>query len=225
MEQFLKNFFNDNSVCVGLCDLKRKNEVKEFLFTEQMQPAVQTAQMFAQGAYQQQFTQPEQQFFQPAAQLQTLKQNIFKQTQNFTQKPQTVQQKIEPQKTVEMKTVEVKPQKQTLAQRFAAQQKEYAAQQAFLAEQRKKYAQQQEQAQKSFIEQAKAAQQAQLLQQQVKQQEKHVENNSLSSIKREFTINGKTYIEYGPKNAYEPKVIVNGNMKKVVSAAVSARFN
>ena len=24
MEQFLKDFFNDNSVCVGLCDLKRK---------------------------------------------------------------------------------------------------------------------------------------------------------------------------------------------------------
>ena len=24
MEQFLRDFFNDNSVCVGLCDLKRK---------------------------------------------------------------------------------------------------------------------------------------------------------------------------------------------------------
>ena len=26
MEQFLKNFFNDNSLCVGLCDLSRKTD-------------------------------------------------------------------------------------------------------------------------------------------------------------------------------------------------------
>ena len=227
MEQFLKNFFNDNSVCVGLCDLKRKNEVKEFLFTEQAQPAVQTAQTvqtIAQPVYQQQFAQPE--IRQPEVKP------ILKQTQNFTQKPQIKTQQVEIQKPVEMKNVEVKPQKQTLAQRFAAQQREYAAQQAFLAEQRKKHAQQQLQAQKSFIEQAKIAQQTQKLQQQAPQtqptkptnvQEKHEIEQPLFSVKRSFTIDGKTYFEYGSGKSHEPKVIVNGNMKKVVSAAVPAR--
>jgi len=155
MEQFLKNFFNDNSVCVGLCDLKRKTD---------------EVRIMPQASVQAQYQQPKAQNIQPQMQ-------------------RTVQQ--QPQQ---------KPQRQSLAQIFAAQQKAYAAQQAYLAQQRQKYA-------------AQAQQQTQ--QRVVQQKPVYTEAKPLFANQ-----NTNSYIQQMPQKKSQTTVIVNGNMKKVISAAV-----
>ena len=151
MEQFLRDFFNDNSLCVGLCDLKRKtaNDVRN------QAPFVQS--------------KPTQQ-------------------QTFTfEKP-----KVQPSQVQ-------KPQRQTLAQKFAEQQQAYAARQAYIAQQRQKFAQEQ------------------AIQQRV------VEQKAVYSQSRPVFVNPNAYIEKPAQQKSQTKVIVNGNMKKVVSPAVPAR--
>lgn len=161
MEQILKDFFNDNSVCVGLCDLKRKIDEVKFSFA------------------------PQHQFQQPI------------------QKP--VQQ------------MQQKPQRQTLAQKFAAQQQEYAAKQAYLEEQRRKYALMQEQVQQ--MERQAALRQQQAVQQRVVQQKPtYKASQSVNASNNLYMKN--TQNQAAPKQT----VIVNGNMKKVISAAVPARY-
>ena len=152
MEQFLKNFFNDNSVCIGLCDLKRKTDEMKVSFSSQIQ-----------------YQQPVQ---------------------------KTVQQP--------------KPQKQTLAQKFAEQQKEYAAKQAYLEEQRRIYAEMQRKVQ--LMEQQNA-------------QQRLVQQKAVYSQARTTANNVNSYRQAVAKQqAPQTRVIVNGNMKKVVSAAVPARY-
>ena len=112
-----------------------------------------------------------------------------------------------------------KQQKQTLAQKFAAQQQAYAEQQARIAEQRKLYAeeiakqkaymQQQQANQKSqFAQHAYAAQQEiQQIQERIVQQRPVFNNNPYRKIE-----------------SAQSRVIVNGNMKKVVSPAIPVRY-
>ena len=166
MEQFLKNFFNDNSVCVGLCDLKRKTDEITFTYATQQQPQVQQA------------------------------------------RPQMMQ-----------KPVQQKPQKQTLAQRFAAQQQAYAAQQAYIAEQRKLYAEQLAQ-QKAYMAQQQANQKSQFA------QHAYAAQQEMQRVVQQKPVSGQSSNPYRPfaqSNAPKSKVIVNGNMKKIVSPAVPAR--
>ena len=160
MEQFFFFFFNDNSVCVGLCDLKRKIDDVNFAYT-------------AQPQYQQPTQRPAQQ-------------------------------------------AQPKPQKQTLAQKFAAQQKEYAAKQAYLEEQRRKYALMQQQVQQ-MERQAALRQQA--------AQQKVVQQKPVYKAAQQVNASPNMYMRNTQKQA-APKqtVIVNGSMKKVVSAAVPARY-
>ena len=153
MEQILKNFFNDNSVCVGLCDLKRK--------------------------------------------IDNININYAQQTQYQQTNSQNAQQQM--QRTV-LQQPQQKPQKQTLAQIFAAQQQAYAAQQAYLAQQRQKYA-------------AQTQQQAQ--QRVVQQKPVYTEAKPLFANQ-----NTNSYIQQMPQKKPQTTVIVNGNMKKVISAAV-----
>ncbi len=155
MEQFLKNFFNDNSVCVGLCDLKRKNDEVKFNYASQMQ----------------------------------------QQVQNY-------------QKPVQ-KTVQQKPQKQTLAQKFAAQQQEYAAKQAYLEEQRRKYAQMQRQ--------------VELMEQQAARQ-RVVQQKAVYAAAKTTPVNNPYRQAVPQQQASQSRVIVDGNIKKVISAAVPARY-
>lgn len=160
MEQFLKDFFNDNSVCVGLCDLKRKLDEEKFNYSAQLQ---------------------------------------------FQQQTQCPAQQAQP-----------KPQRQTLAQKFAAQQQEYAAKQAYLEEQRRKYAIMQEQVQQ-MERQAVLRQQA--VQQRVVQQKPvYKPAQSVNSTNNVYMRNTQK------QEAPQTRVIVNGNMKKVISAAVPARY-
>ena len=138
MEQFLRDFFNDNSVCVGLCDLKRKTSTSM------------------------------------------------------------------PQQTFVNKAPQPKPQKQTLAQKFAAQQQAYAAQQAYVAQQRQKYAQVQQQMQQRVVQQKPI----------------------YSEAKPVFVSKNPYCPQATPQQNPQVKVIVNGNTKKIVSAAVPAgRYN
>ena len=147
MEQFLKNFFNDNSVCIGLCDLKRKtNEVK--------------INFAAQTNYQ-----------------------------------QPVQKAAH--------------QKQTLAQKFAEQQKEYAAKQAYLEEQRRIYAEMQRKVQ--LMEQQNA-------------QQRRVQQKAVYTAAKTSSVNNPYRQVVQKQQTPQERVIVNGNMKKVVSAAVPARY-
>lgn len=166
MEQFLKNFFNDNSVCVGLCDLKRKTDEIKFTFETQ-----QTASPFVQ---------------------------------------QPVQQPI-------------KPQKQTLAQKFAAQQQAYAEQQAKIAEQRRLYAEQLAE-QKAFMAQQKASQKSQFAQHAYAAQQEIQEFQDKIVQQRPVFTHRNPYRPTVQPEAPRTRVIVNGNMKKVVSPAVPARY-
>lgn len=164
MEQFLKDFFNDNSVCIGLCDLKRKVSEVQFNFAQQVQ---------SQPVYQQTFYQ------QPQPQVQG--------------RPQPRPQ-------------QPKPQRQTLAQKFAeqqrayeAQQKAYAARQVYLEQQRQNFAQ---------------------VQQSV-QQQKTVQQRPVYTEAKPVFANSNPYC----KQVQQPqsRVIIDGNKKKVISAAVPAR--
>ncbi len=153
MEQILKNFFNDNSVCIGLCDLKRKLE--DVKLCQSVPSPIQ---------------QPVQKAF---------------------------QQKVQP------------AQKQTLAQKFAEQQREYAAKQAYLEEQKRIYAQMQRK--------------VQLMEQQAAQQRLAQQRNVYSG--KQVSQAASPYRQTTAKQqAPQARVIVNGNMKKVVSAAVPARY-
>lgn len=163
MEQFLKDFFNDNSVCVGLCDLKRKTlDMKPEVFAQVKTPQP-NPQIYQQACYQTKQT--------------------FTQQQTFAQPQPQVQQK---------------PQRQTLAQKFAAQQ------QAYLAQQRQKYAQVQQ-----SIEQA---------------QQRPVQQKPVYSEAKPVYVNPNSYIQQAPQQHSQTKIIVNGNMKKVVSPAIPARY-
>lgn len=147
MENLLTKFFDDNSVCIGLCDLKRKIEIKQINYYAQ----------------------------QPYANI-GMPVNTSKQTQSMPQ-------------PVRMQQTQAKPQRQSLAQIFAAQQQAYAAQQAYNA-------QQHTQQFRANMQQA---------------QNKTVQN--VQNIARNSN-----------NQAFQSKVIVNGNMKKVISAAVPARY-
>ena len=161
MEQFLKNFFNNNSVCVGLCDLERKVADAQFNY----------AQNFAQQA--------------------PLKQSVIQAT--------PVQQR---------QVVQPKPQKQSLAQIFAAQQQAYAQQQA------------QMQQQQTFRAQAQQVQQT--FQQ---PQSRVVQHKPVYTEARPVYVNQQNVESY-VQRVHQPqtRVIVNGNMKKVVSPAIPARY-
>lgn len=168
MEQFLKDFFNDNSVCVGLCDLKRKTlDLKPQMYAP-VQPQ-QTTQQVYQQVYQQNYTQAKQTFAQP--------------------KPQ----------------VQQKPQRQTLAQKFAEQQRAYAQQQAYLAQQRERFAQVQQTLEQST-------------------QPRPVQQKAVYSEAKPVYANQNSYIQQAPQQHSQTRVIVNGNMKKVVSPAIPARY-
>ena len=87
MEQFFKNFFNDNSLCVGLCDLSRKtNEIvtvnvykSEKLLKPQPAP---------------EYIQPQQKIEEPQIQKakQTLAQYFLAQQQEYAEKQRALQQ-------------------------------------------------------------------------------------------------------------------------------------
>lgn len=154
MENFLTKFFDDNSVCTGLCDLKRKTETAQLNYYYAQQQAVRP---------------------QMRPQVQKPVQQTVKQT---TQMPQA------------------KPQKQSLAQIFAAQQQAYAAQQAYNAQQ-------------------KTQQFRTNMQQQAQQQYQKPQVN---------TVQKQSYVQNANPQALNSRVIVNGSMKKVVSAAVPARY-
>ena len=163
MEQFLKNFFNNNSVCVGLCDLERKISEAQFTYAQNVAPQVPLPQRTVQ--------------------------------------PRPVQQQT---------VVQPKPQKQSLAQLFAAQQQAYAQQQA------------QMQQRQTFKAQAQQVQQASYYQQ---PQQRVVQQKPVYTEARPVYVNQQnleSYVQRAPQP--QTRVIVNGNMKKIVSAAVPARY-
>ena len=177
MEQFLKNFFNDNSVCVGLCDLSRKTVEVKPVYPQQLSNA-------------------------PAFQQKPQMQNYFSSQPVQSKQSVYAQPKIQPQPVNIAPAAVQKPKKQTLAQKFAAQQKEYAAQQAYIAQQRQKYAAQQ------------AAQQS--------VQQRTVQQKPVYSEAKPLYVSPNSYIQQAPQQHPQSRVIVNGNMKKVISAAVPA---
>ena len=113
----------------------------------------------------------------------------------------------------------------SLAQKFAAQQQAYAEQQAKIAEQRKIYAEQLAK-QKAQMQQQQAnqksqfAQHAYAAQREIQQiQERMVQQRPVSSH------SNNPYRQFVQPNAQsQTRVIVNGNMKKVVSPAIPARY-
>lgn len=180
MEQFLKNFFNDNSVCVGLCDLSRKTVDVKPVYEQQLMNAYVSQQKYSQPQVQNYFSsQPVQ-----------VKQSVY------------TQPKSQPQQVNVAPAAVQKPKKQSLAQKFAAQQREYAAQQAYIAQQRQKYAAQQ------------AAQQT--------VQQRTVQQKPVYSEAKPLYVNPNSYIQQAPQQYPQSRVIVNGNKKKVISAAVPA---
>lgn len=168
MEQFLRNFFNNDSVCLGLCDLQRKIAGVSF----NNPPA-------HMQAYTQQIPQAYQQAY----------------AQNYAQ------QQVQPQPQ----------QRMSLSQYFAQQQREYAAKQAYASQKQTMVAPQV--SKNPYGPQQQAFQQV-MNQPQTQQRPVHVQQSS----------NVESYIQQRPTHS-QPKTttIINGNMKKVVSAAVPAR--
>lgn len=174
MEQFLRNFFNNDSVCLGLCDLQRK---------------IAGVSFNNPPAHMQAYAQPTPQVYQQAY------------AQNYAQ------QQIQPQPQ----------QRMSLSQYFAQQQREYAAKQAYASQKQTMVAPQVSKnpyaPQQRTFQQAMNQPQVQV-QPQPQQRQVHVQQSS----------NVESYIQQRPTHS-QPKTttIINGNMKKVISAAVPAR--
>ena len=166
MEQLLRNFLNDNSTCIGLCDLDRKTTSINTLYAQQ-------------NAYKPQV-------------------NVSYTNVNMNQ---------------QMVQSQPKPQKQSLAQIFAAQQREYVAQQQKAYAQRQAYVEQQRSTFASAVQQ-QAAQQKVVQQKAVYTESKPVYANAVDY--------NQSLLNQMRKNS-QSSVIVNGNSKKVISAAVPVR--
>jgi hypothetical protein len=162
MKQFLNDFFSDDTVCLGICDLKRK---------------------IAKASLTQQVTTVN-----------------YANLQNYSEPVKPTQQTYA--------TVQQKPQKQTLAQKFAAQQQAYAAQQAYIEQQRQRF--------------AAVQQNFQATQQQYQQT---IQQKQVYTEAKPVYVNKNPYYSQTSQNNYQPKVIIDGSKKKVVSAAVPARYS
>lgn len=168
MEQFLRNFFNNDSVCLGLCDLQRK--IAGVSFNN------------------------------PPAHMQIPVQNLQPQVYQQAYAQAYTQQQVQPQ------------QKMSLSQYFAQQQREYAAKQAYASQKQ------------TMV----APQTSQNPYRQVPQQTFQQSLNQPQQTQRPVCIqqssNVESYIQQRPTHSQQKTTtIINGNMKKVISAAVPAR--
>ena len=170
MEQFLRNFFNNDSVCLGLCDLQRKIAGVSF-------------------------DNP------PAHMQQTRVQAPQPQVYHQAYAQSYVQQQVQPQPQ----------QRMSLSQYFAQQQREYAAKQAYAS-------------QKQTMVAPQASRNPYGLQQQSFQQSLQQPQQVQREVYVQQSSNVESYIQQRPTRS-QPKTttIINGNMKKVISAAVPAR--
>ena len=87
MEQFLKNFFNDNSLCVGLCDLSRKTD-------EILTANVYKSENLLKPQAAPEYIKPQQKIEEPQIQKakQTLAQYFLAQQQEYAEKQKVLQQ-------------------------------------------------------------------------------------------------------------------------------------
>ena len=169
MEQFLRNFFNNDSVCLGLCDLQRKIAGVSFNNPPaHMQAPVHTPQP---QVYHQAYAQA------------------------------YAQQQVQPQPQ----------QKMSSSQYFAQQQREYAAKQAY-------------ESQKQTMVAPQASRNPYGLQQQSFQQSLQQPQQVQRTVQVQQSSNVESYIQQRPTHSQaKTTTIINGNMKKVISAAVPAR--
>lgn len=211
MEQFLTNFFNDNSVCVGLCDLGRKI-AKINYFTNADYQAVVNVQLNSVAEHCD--VQPKKQ---------SLAQYFLQQQQAYAQMHPEVEKQAVAQKKQE------EAQKAYMAKVAYAQKQAEAKKQALEAKQAyaKKIALAQKQAELARQAYAKPTQPT------FKAQVEQVANNQIAQAKTQYATkaisreNLESYIQKNP-NQYvyaspETVTIINGSMKKIISSAVPAK--